>query len=43
MLYGADAVHGANFVKGSTIYSHNLGVTSTWNEELVYRYGESSN
>jgi beta-glucosidase len=40
MLYGADAVHGVNFVKGSTIYSHNLGVTSTWNDELVFQYGE---
>jgi len=40
MLYGADAVHGVNFVKGSTIFSHNLGVASTWNEELVYKYGE---
>ena len=38
MLYGADAVHGVNFVKGSTIYSHNLGAVSTWNEELVFQY-----
>jgi beta-glucosidase len=38
MLYGSDAVHGVNFIKGSTIYSHNLGVTATWNPELVEAY-----
>ena len=38
MLFGIDAVHGVNFMKGSTIYSHNLGVTSTWNPELAKEY-----
>lgn len=39
VLYGADGVHGVNFVKGSTIFSHNLGVASTWNDDLVFKYG----
>ncbi|MBI9009356.1 MAG: glycoside hydrolase family 3 C-terminal domain-containing protein [Tenericutes bacterium] len=38
LLFGADAVHGVNFVKGSTIFSHNLGVTSTWNTDLAKSY-----
>jgi beta-glucosidase len=41
MLFGADAVHGVNFIKSSTIYSHNLGVTATWNPELVREYAET--
>lgn len=38
MLYGVDGVHGVNFVQGSTIFSHNLGVTATWNPELAEEY-----
>ncbi len=38
MLYGVDAVHGVNFVKGTTIFSHNLGVVSTWNPSLAEDY-----
>jgi len=38
LLFGIDAVHGVNFVKGSTIYTHNLGVTATWNRELTRQY-----
>jgi len=38
VFFGVDAVHGVNFIKGSTIYSHNLGVVSTWNTELVKKY-----
>ncbi len=41
MLFGTDAVHGVNFIKGSTIYSHNLGVTATWNPELVEMYAKT--
>lgn len=39
MMFAVDAVHGANFVKGATIFSHNLGVSATWNPELVRDYG----
>ncbi len=38
LFFGVDAVHGVNFIKGSTIFSHNLGVVSTWNLDLVREY-----
>ncbi len=40
MLYGIDAVHGVNFLQGSTIFPHNLGVAATWNTELAASYTE---
>ena len=40
MLYGVDAVHGVNFLQGSTIFPHNLGVAATWNTELAQSYAE---
>lgn len=38
MLYGVDAVHGVNFIRGSTIFPHNLGVVASWNTELAKDY-----
>ncbi len=38
MLFGIDAVHGVNFMKGSTIYTHNLAVAATWNPALARQY-----
>lgn len=38
MLFGIDAVHGVNFMKGSTIYTHNLAVAATWNTKLSKQY-----
>lgn len=38
LLYGVDAVHGVNFIQGSTIFPHNLGVAATWNPELASAY-----
>jgi len=38
LLYASDAVHGVNFIKEATIYSHNLGMTATWNPTLVKSY-----
>lgn len=35
IIYGVDAVHGHNNLKGSVIYPHNLGVAATWNPELA--------
>ena len=40
LMFGIDAVHGVNFMKGSTIFSHNLGTTATWNPRLVERYAQ---
>lgn len=38
MIFGTDAVHGVNFMKGSTFYTHNLAVAATWNPELSRQY-----
>ena len=40
ILYGIDAVHGANYTTGATIFPQNLGMASTWNSELMKRDGE---
>lgn len=37
VLYGIDSIHGANYVKGSTLFPHNLGMAATRNPELVRR------
>jgi beta-glucosidase len=41
MLFGIDAVHGVNFMKGSTIYTHNLAVAATWNTDLAKQYAST--
>ncbi len=38
LMYGIDAVHGVNFMKDSTIYTHNLAVAGAWNPELAEEY-----
>ena len=35
LIYGIDAVHGHNNVKGAVIFPHNIGLGCTWNESLV--------
>jgi beta-glucosidase len=35
LIYGIDAVHGHNNVKGATIYPHNIGLGATGNPEIV--------
>jgi beta-glucosidase len=40
VLFGIDAVHGVSFMKGSAIFSHNLGVAATWNPTLAEQYGQ---
>jgi len=35
LIYGIDAVHGHNNVKGAVIFPHNIGMGCTWNPELV--------
>ncbi|MDZ7374365.1 MAG: glycoside hydrolase family 3 C-terminal domain-containing protein [candidate division KSB1 bacterium] len=37
ILYGIDAVHGHNNVRGAVIFPHNIGMGCTWNPELVRR------
>ncbi|MFT4937547.1 MAG: beta-glucosidase [Paraglaciecola sp.] len=41
MMFGIDAVHGVNFMKGSTIYTHNLAVAATWNIDLAKQYSST--
>ena len=40
IIYGIDAVHGANFTIGATIFPHNIGLAATWNTELIKTIGE---
>jgi len=35
IIYGIDAVHGHNNVKGAVIFPHNIGLGCTWNDTLV--------
>jgi beta-glucosidase len=35
LLYGIDAVHGHNNVRGAVIFPHNVGMGSTWDPEIV--------
>lgn len=35
IIYGIDAIHGANYLKNATIFPHSLGMAATWNPELV--------
>ena len=40
IVYATDAVHGANYTKGSTIFPHQIAMAATWNPELVEKMGE---
>jgi len=40
ILYGVDAVHGHNNVKGATIFPHNIGLGAANDPELMSRIGQ---
>lgn len=40
IIYGTDAVHGHNNVKGATIFPHNIGLGCTRNPELIQEINE---
>lgn len=40
ILFGIDAVHGANYTAGSTLFPHQMGLAATWNPELAKACGE---
>lgn len=40
LIYGVDAVHGHNNVKGAVIFPHNIGLGATRDADLVERIGE---
>ena len=35
VIYGFDAIHGANYVAGATLYPQQIGLAATWNPTLV--------
>ncbi|MGZ4462467.1 MAG: glycoside hydrolase family 3 protein, partial [Gaiellaceae bacterium] len=41
LLYGFDAVHGANDVKGATVFPHNIGLGATRDPKLVELIGRA--
>jgi beta-glucosidase len=41
LLYGTDAVHGHNNLRGATIFPHNIGLGAADDPELVRRIGEA--
>ncbi|MFC3997720.1 glycoside hydrolase family 3 protein [Nocardiopsis sediminis] len=42
ILYGLDAVHGHNNVRGATIFPHNIGLGAAGDPDLVRRIGEAT-
>jgi len=40
VLYGIDAIHGATYTKGSTLFPQGINMAATWNKELVEKIGE---
>jgi beta-glucosidase len=40
VLYGIDAIHGANYTTGATIFPQSLAMAATWNPELMKKDGE---
>ncbi|MFM7216673.1 MAG: glycoside hydrolase family 3 protein, partial [Bacteroidota bacterium] len=37
ILYGIDAIHGANYVVGATLFPQPIGQAATWNPDLIER------
>jgi beta-glucosidase len=40
IIWGADAVHGHNNVRGATLFPHNIGLGATRDPDLIQRIGE---
>ncbi len=40
ILFGMDAVHGAHYTAGSTIFPHQIALGATWNPEFAKTMGE---
>jgi beta-glucosidase len=40
ILYGIDAIHGATYTQGATLFPQAIGVAATWNTEFARRIGE---
>jgi beta-glucosidase len=42
LIYGVDAVHGHNGLKGATVFPHNIGLGATRDPELARRIGKAT-
>ncbi len=42
LLIGIDAIHGHALIEGSTVYPTQLGLSSTWDDDLVYRVAKAT-
>ena len=40
VLYGIDAIHGANYTLGATLFPQPIAMAATWNSDLVSQEGE---
>ena len=40
ILYGIDAIHGANYTRGATLFPQAVALAATWNPDIVKRVGE---
>ena len=40
MIYGIDSIHGANYVRGATLFPQEIGMAATFNPELMKRSAE---
>lgn len=39
IIYGIDAIHGANYTVGATLFPQEIGLAATWNPALAYDFG----
>lgn len=39
-IYGIDSIHGANFVRGGTLFPQEIGMAATWNPLMMQRAAE---
>jgi beta-glucosidase len=40
VLYGIDAIHGANYVEGATLFPQQIALAATWDTSLARRMGQ---
>ena len=40
VIYGIDSIHGANYVRGATLFPQEIGMAASWNPALVQRAEE---
>jgi beta-glucosidase len=40
VIYGIDSIHGANYVRGATLFPQETAMAATWNPELMKRAAE---